>query len=201
MLITTGNTFYRSGFKYKWTTGKKFVSLTLMKFLGTASMAAGRPCGDPSTMFFPYVQNRVHTYFEFFSCFTEVAVFNEHCILIATITVCQFIQNKSWSLLTMICPTEKSAHIYLLKLQIVSYPANIDWRMTGRCHVKATTSDTNRAYNEWTFYFYIERWFALRRSALRDSLNGFVSTGVCFYKELYKSTLTVWLLNCFTVRL
>ena len=138
MLITTGNTFYRSCFKYKWTIGKKFISLTLMKFLGTASMAAGRPCGDPSTMFFPYVRNRVHTYFEFFSRFTEVPIFNEHCILIATITVCQFIQNKSWSLSTMICPTEKSAHIYLLALRIVWYPANIDWHMTGRCHVKAT---------------------------------------------------------------
>ena len=43
------------------------VSFTLMKFRGTAPMAAGRPCGDPSTMFLPYVRNRVHTYFEFFS--------------------------------------------------------------------------------------------------------------------------------------
>ena len=55
-------------------------------------MAAGRPCGDPLTMFLPYVRNRVHTYFDFFSRFTEGPVFNEHCILIATITVCQFIQ-------------------------------------------------------------------------------------------------------------
>ena len=60
-----------------------------------ASMAAGRPCGDPTTMFLPYVRNRVHTYFEFFSLFTEGPVFNEQCIPIATITVCQFIQNKT----------------------------------------------------------------------------------------------------------
>ena len=151
VLITTGNTFYRSCFKYKWTIGKKSVSFTLMKFLGTASMAAGRPCGDPTTMFLPYVRNCVHTYFEFFSSFTEGPVFNEHCILIATITVCQFIQNKTFGLSTMICPTEKSAHIYLLALRLVWYPANIDWRMTGRCHVKATPSDTNRAYNEWNW--------------------------------------------------
>ena len=137
-----------------------------------------RPCGDPTTMFLPYVRNRVHTYFVFFSSFIEGPVFNEHCILIAIITVCQFIQNKTFGLSTMICPTEKSAHIYLLALRLVWYPANIDWRMTGRCHMKATPSDTNHAYNEWTSYFYIDRWFALRRSALRDSLNGFVSIGV-----------------------
>ena len=153
--------------KYKWTIGKKFVSLTLMKFLGTASVAASRLCGDSSTMFFPYVQNRVHTFFEFFSRFTEVPVFNEHCILIATITVCQFIQNKSWSLSTMICPTEKSAHIYLLALRIVWYPANIDWRMTGRCHVKVKPSDTNRAYNEWTFYFLY--WSMIRFTTKRST--------------------------------
>ena len=96
VLITMGNTFYQSCFKYKWTIGKKFVSYTLMKFLGTAPMATGRPCGDLTTMFLPYVWNRVHTYFEFFSSFTEGPVFNEHCILIATITVCQFIQNKTF---------------------------------------------------------------------------------------------------------
>ena len=81
-------------------------------------MAAGT-CGDPTTMFLPYVRKRVHTYFEFFSSFTEGPVFNEHCILIATITVCQVIQNKTFGLSTMICPTEKSAHIYLLALRLV----------------------------------------------------------------------------------
>ena len=94
-----------------------------------------------------------------------------------------------WSLSTMICPTEKNAHIYLIALRLVWYPANVDWPMTGRCHVKATPSDTNRAYNEWTSYFYIDWWFALRRSALRDSLNGFVSTGVSKALILLKQSL------------